>query len=394
MEYKQIGYIYPFYPEKRCIIGKTQNVYKYYNIRKNIDFVLKSLLTKVNLYDVWDKQSMVRLPSGFCDIYHTFNQIVFSRTPSIISFESVVPRNSFTIDREWEWKDDYRNPDDKTIAQIDYLASENVKKLIAISKSAYDLQLHMLNQFKIEEVKIQKIIKKMVVVHPPQSINITEEEIKQKFSNITNEIKFIFVGNFFFSKGGKMVIDALKSFVGRYKFHLTVVSALKSNKICGTVQDEERYQEIMNESSWITHYKHLDNHDVLQLMAESHIGFLPTIQDIYGYSVLEMQASGVPVISSSIRALTEINNNDSGWIINVDTNQVGKEAKYHHKDSKEKLIRDIMHGLVRYLNEIFESVETRQIDYIQNKALNSMKRIQKEHSPEKYGEIINSLYWE
>src|SRR5690606_873447 len=67
----------------------------------------------------------------------------------------------------------------------------------------------------------------------------------------------------------------------------------------------------------IKHYKHLKNEEVLDLFKKTHVGLLPTWADSFGYSVLEAQACGCPVITTDIRALPEINNNDIGWLIKV-----------------------------------------------------------------------------
>lgn len=62
-------------------------------------------------------------------------------------------------------------------------------------------------------------------------------------------------------------------------------------------------------------------------MKKSDVGLLPTWADTYGYSVLEFQACGCPVISSNTRGLPEINNNEAGWIINMPLTKL-KEIDY------------------------------------------------------------------
>ena len=63
---------------------------------------------------------------------------------------------------------------------------------------------------------------------------------------------------------------------------------------------------------WISYVPKLTNNETLELMKKSHIGLLPTYADTYGYSVLEFQAAGCPVITTNVRALPEINNNNLG----------------------------------------------------------------------------------
>ncbi|MFH4294310.1 glycosyltransferase, partial [Acinetobacter baumannii] len=71
-------------------------------------------------------------------------------------------------------------------------------------------------------------------------------------------------------------------------------------------------------------YSNVDNNKVIEMIREHHIGLFPTWADTFGYSVLEFQACGCPVISTDVRALSEINNNDIGWLINVDKNKYGE----------------------------------------------------------------------
>lgn len=52
-------------------------------------------------------------------------------------------------------------------------------------------------------------------------------------------------------------------------------------------------------------------------MKQCHIGLLPTFGDTFGFSVLEMQACGCPVITSNNYALPEINNKEIGWICDI-----------------------------------------------------------------------------
>jgi len=79
---------------------------------------------------------------------------------------------------------------------------------------------------------------------------------------------------------------------------------------------------ILDNLDRITYYEYLPNNEILELMKyKIQVGMLPTRGDTYGYSVLEFQASGCPVISTDVRALLEINNEDCGWIINVPKNK-------------------------------------------------------------------------
>ena len=58
----------------------------------------------------------------------------------------------------------------------------------------------------------------------------------------------------------------------------------------------------------IFYHKILFNSEVMNILKNTHVGLLPTYADTYGYSVLEAQSFGCPVITTNIRAMPEINN--------------------------------------------------------------------------------------
>lgn len=105
----------------------------------------------------------------------------------------------------------------------------------------------------------------------------------------------------------------------------------------------------------------------MNLLQKSHVGLLPSWSDTYGYSVLEMQAAGVPVITTNIRALPEINSEEVGWMINLPLSNTG-EAEYVGVEARsfirKKLIND--------LENIIESIVVDR-DVIKEKVLNAWK---------------------
>ena len=61
---------------------------------------------------------------------------------------------------------------------------------------------------------------------------------------------------------------------------------------------------------------------MLDKIKKAHVALLPTWMDTFAYSVLECQACGTPVISTSLRALTELNDASVGWLIDVPVNKL------------------------------------------------------------------------
>ncbi|TNT11338.1 glycosyltransferase family 4 protein, partial [Escherichia coli] len=102
-------------------------------------------------------------------------------------------------------------------------------------------------------------------------------------------------------------------------------------------------------SNNISLYTNISNMSVLKLMSESSVGILPTWGDTYGYSVLEMQSFGLPVITSNVRALPEINHND--LIFNVDTNILGEIVvdSFEQRDAISEKIIDGVKKKMEYI---------------------------------------------
>ena len=94
------------------------------------------------------------------------------------------------------------------------------------------------------------------------------------------------------------------------------------------MSEKEKHEigQIFREAKWIKYYARLNNADILNLIRECHIGLLPTLGDTFGFSVLEMQSMGCPVITTNRMALPEINDGEKGWVINT------KKIELRHGD--------------------------------------------------------------
>src|SRR5690606_11164496 len=114
----------------------------------------------------------------------------------------------------------------------------------------------------------------------------------------------------------------------------------------------------------------------------------PTYADSYGFSVLEAQSCGLPVISTDVRALPEINNTDLGWIIRIPKNDLG-EALYSTAEERQRLSQQIQVGLEAIVRSIVADPSV-----IYTMALKSIERIREMHDPANYAQRLRDIYQE
>lgn len=105
---------------------------------------------------------------------------------------------------------------------------------------------------------------------------------------------------------------------------------------------------------------------------------------MYGYSVLEMQACGLPAISSNIRALPEINKN--GWLLNLPVN-FNNEITIRSFDIKNEVRHILQKQMYDIIIEILEHKDT-----ISKKGSASLEYIKTCHSPSEYADRLAAIY--
>lgn len=380
-----VGYIHGDYPYKRNIIGMVPDAeYK----------KVQDLFTMLNAWAPRLNQKLKReiFPTDeyrckFNDfnlnkvsLFHFFNTISYGQTPWIATFETILPRG---IRRAHDLY--YKRKIRKALARI---AGDSCKRIIAMSDCNANMQRDLLKNF--QEYK-ERIESKLEVMHPPQKLYTSC--YSDKHFNLEGTLKFMFVGALFFRKGGMEIVETFINLRERYGYdiELVVVSSLLAGNFATKEgpEDVERARNLIEQnSSWIRWYPKLKNDKTIELMKNSHIGLLPTYADTYGFSVLELQATGCPCITTNVRALPEINNFDTGWVIDVPKQQSG-EAIYATKDDRNVISKLIRNGLEKTIHEIFTD---RSI--IAQKAEKSIARIKEHHSVERYAARMKNIYQE
>lgn len=390
---RKIGHIFSNYAEKRNIlidnsgkncyvlVGKTYALY--IKFIRAVEIVLSHLLHR-NIPTNWNARAIHRFFSTpKVDVIHTFNTACITKKPWICTFETAVPRTNQTT-KHTPFPTRLDNFTRKTFK---LLAKDNCAFLIALSEANKNIQIKLMDSLNVDSRDI--IAQKIIVLPPPQAVLVSQEEIDNKFSTVDDCINFIFVGGLFFRKGGAQIVDSLTKFAKKgYRFHLTVVSTLGYGDAVSrtSTEDMEYYKDILTNTEWISYYNGLPNPEVLKLCKQSHVGLLPSLADTYGYSVLEMQSCGCPVITTDIRALPEMNNNDCGYIVSVPKHP-STEAIYNTQEDLINLKKAISSGLDNIFEEIFSNPKQLKV-----KAESAIAKIAAEHSPDRYAEKIFELY--
>jgi glycosyltransferase involved in cell wall biosynthesis len=145
-------------------------------------------------------------------------------------------------------------------------------------------------------------------------------------------------------------------------------------------------EDTLRECPLFQHHTSLTNDAVLALIKTSDVGLLPTWQETYGFSVLEMQACGCPVITTNVRALPEINPENAGWLIRCPLNPM-LELTVASVSDKTSLRSAIISQLKTYILQI---ISDRKI--VSERAKNSLARICLEHDPILFRKRLNTIY--
>ncbi len=360
------------YPEIRNFCGLP---FRKYEFRK------KQNLFKLPAY-IFDKiqgEPLAFFWNAFYDMdihkvamYHFFNGISFGKRPWVTTFETMLPR----------WGDVNYKLEKKGMS---LLAGDACKRIIALSNCTYGIQLDLMHSTWPDHV--QRIQEKMIVLHPPQKLQIASMEEKPINENVT----FAFVGAAFFRKGGKEVLQAFDQLhqSGMRNWHLNIVSALEFDDYASgaTQSDLDEVKRIIGKyTENISHFTGLPNAEVMQIFKNSDIGLLPSYADTYGYSVLEAQAAGCPVITTNIRAFPEINDDQRGWMIDVPCKEHGI-ALVETQPQRQIFSGVLLEGLIETIRKILLDPSD-----IKSKGLLAFNKISENHSVEDRAQTLESLY--
>lgn len=387
----KIGHAARQYPEVRNIIGCVEGAS--YHLCRDYYSLLRRFGPMLGVDPASDRffdQQFQFRDFGFnrVDCLHLFNGINYSRTPWVATYETLIPRFRHVLANHTSDTDKVRSSE-ATRRALSLLADDQCKGLIALSESARQIQGRFLGHF--PEFK-EAIESKTVVLHPPQK-PLVDADVKLTFPHETSgNVTFMLVGHHFFRKGGEEVIDALAEIRrrGNTNVRLVIVSRLQPDAYASSsdAEDVTRIRALIEESSeWIEHHEALSPEGVLEKMRTCDVGLLPSYAETYGYSVLEFQACGRPVITTNVRAFPEINSDDRGWLIPVNKQEIGGEAYFRSDQDRAALSAAIKAGLINAFEDILANPQQ-----IREKGARALAHILSHHNHREFGQSLAALY--
>ena len=388
----RVGYTAKLYPELRNIAHRVpgedyvlvRDLFVLVRKLRGIPGVERTLpgLMGDSKFKFWD------LDLHRVDLLHLFNQVSFGRTPWVNTFETFLPRY---LERaaHLHHDPDRMRKDPVFLRGLDALASPQCRKLLALSESAARIQGRFLKPF--SHVR-EKILRKVSVLHPPQPVWESPPEAEPERAEET-DLRFTLVGHDFFRKGGREVLQVLKDLRSRASrpLRLTVVSKIRPDDyVTHTTAEDVSWARAFLRANrdWITHYPTLTPDEVLDLMTRSHAGLLPSYSETYGYTVLEFQSRGRPVITTDVRAFPEINSDEVGWVIPLSRDG---DADWMGTGPEERLrvSREIAAGLEAAVRDILEDP-----GLLERKGAAARARIVRSHDPGAHSRRLREVYRE
>lgn len=273
------------------------------------------------------------------DLIHSFNAIPYTKKPWLVTFESILPR---TIG----------NYGDKLGSiVIDRLALANCRKIIAISNYAKEKFLKLNANW----IDIKSVKNKLTVIPPNFSIRASKPKKYLK----GEKLELTFIGNDFARKGGIVALRiAEKAIKMKLPIKINIVSRMNyGEKVYTDCIDNSNYQKdlaLLNLEN-VSLYKGIPNEEVIKLLMRSHFQSMCTLDDTYGYSILEGFSVGTPTITTNVCALPEFVNKSNGLVIDLELNEY--KNWIYLANRKEKYYWSI-------LDETYDELSSRALKFL------------------------------
>jgi len=244
-----------------------------------------------------------------CDLVHSINRIPVGPSPYVVSFESHLPRY-------WWRYEDWANQ-----ACIRSLESSACRAIVAMSHAA----ARTFAKQHATSPHLAKLLDKLVVIYPNIPIPDQPDLLA---GDACEELRLVFVGAHFGRKGGCVAVRVAElARQNGLPIHVTIISKLEHGAGIWTDPQRpgffDRYLKLLDADN-VTFLDGAPNAVVLDTFARSHVALLPTFADTFGYSAIEAMARWTPTIATRQGALPEFIDDECGFMLDLETDDVGE----------------------------------------------------------------------
>lgn len=310
------------------------------------------------------------------NVLHFFNSISYSNTPWFSTFETSMPR----------WGPGTHKKG------LQLLLREEAKGFIALSQASKDIFLNDI-QSQMTSSEVELIQSKTIVMHPPQTISSEDFVRNQRIQRLgLNRRSFCFVGTDFYRKGGYEMLRAFERLfdAGEKGWKLVIVGDFNSfGDFASLTTRQHKWASIKileKLKEHVSHFQRMSSSDVQKLFKKSDFLVFPTIQDTYGYVLLEAMAQGCVPIVSNQRAIPElIQHRKNGLMFEVPLNRQYSAVPFYQSST----------GSDTYIDFLFERLSdalAMDATKYSGLSLGAFNSIKENHNPQLHANRLMELY--
>ncbi|HEY9874113.1 MAG TPA: glycosyltransferase [Candidatus Obscuribacterales bacterium] len=324
-------------------------------------------------------------------LIHSFNAIPYTKKPFFVTFELFLP---YMMSSQ-------RNSRMALIIE-DFLklqlSSDNCKKIIAISNWAKTRFINHLANWPL----LSKVINKLEVIHP--NFPVLAENPK----NYTNgeTLNLLFVGSHFARKGGIVALRlANKAHKMGIPIKINLISQMKyGSQVPTDFPDITRYEEdlkLLNLPNIVFH-RRMPNKEVLELLSQSHFQIMATLQDTYGFSVVEGFTVATPAITTNLCALPElVHHGKNGYLLQLPLNKYRQWSNWadssriktdEYWEILDSTYEDLADQALQLLGEFIERPD--KSEHYEMLSAGALVQAQNVHDSKKINNLLDNFYSE
>jgi glycosyltransferase involved in cell wall biosynthesis len=311
-------------------------------------------------------------------LIHSANRIPLVDKPFVVTFESFLPRTPGAGGGRFK----------KLLRER--LARSNCRKIIAMS----DYARRKLIANNGDWSSLEETLEKLEIIHP----NLPLGASGPKTWPDEETLRLVFVGNDFARKGGIVALRlANKARKAKLPVTVHVVSALNYGAgVYTDFADAARYKEDLRllDLPNVVFHGTKSNQEVLCLLSRSHFQIMATLDDTYGFSVIEGFSVGTPAITTNVCALPElVHHGTNGYLLRLDLNaernwsQLRNRRGTDYWEILDRTYDDLAEQALRLLPEIIAKP-----DYYETLSANSLIQVRNVHDANKAGEQLDDIY--